>query len=80
MSLDWAYSGPACDGFHIFVHQPNDAPGTFNDRVSSAGQLAYLGTGIDDPADAWAISITLCPWTAMRTAHAAQHTVNFAAG
>jgi hypothetical protein len=52
MSLDWDYNGPACDGFHIFVHQPNEAPGVFNDRVQVAGGLRTWATGFDSPADA----------------------------
>jgi hypothetical protein len=52
MSLDWDYSGPVCDGFHIYVHQPNEAPGVFNDRVQVAGGLGTWATGFDSPADA----------------------------
>jgi hypothetical protein len=39
MSLDWIYSGPPCDGFHVFVHQLNDAPGVFNDSNQVGGDL-----------------------------------------
>jgi hypothetical protein len=52
MSLDWSYSGPVCDGFHIFVHQPNDAPGVFNDSNQVGGDLRSWGTDFDTPADA----------------------------
>jgi hypothetical protein len=52
VSLDWNYKGPACDGFHIFVHQPNDAPGVFNDSVQVAGNLRTWATDFDDPSDA----------------------------
>jgi len=52
MSLDWTYSGPACDAFHIFVHQPNEAAGVFNDRVQVQGSLRTWATAFNSPADA----------------------------
>ena len=61
MSLDWVYNGPACDAFHIFVHQPNDAPGTFNDRVQVAGSLLTWATGFDSPADALGYAYYIVP-------------------
>jgi hypothetical protein len=61
MSLDWIYSGPACDGFHIFVHQPNDAPGIFNDRFQVPGGLRTWATEFDDPADAVGCAYYIVP-------------------
>jgi len=61
MALDWIYNGPACDAFHIFVHQPNDAPGTFNDRVQVAGDLRTWATGFDSPADALGYAYYIVP-------------------
>ena len=61
MSLDWIYTGPPCDGFHIFVHQPNDAPGIFNDRAQVAGGLRTWATGFDSPADAAGYQYYLVP-------------------
>jgi hypothetical protein len=52
MSLDWTYNGPPCDSFHIFVHQPNDAPGVFNDSMLVPGNLLSWGIAFDSPADA----------------------------
>jgi hypothetical protein len=52
MSLDWTYNGPVCDIFDILVHQPNDAPGVFNDYDQAAGNLRAWHTEFDDPADA----------------------------
>ena len=57
MSLDWIYTGPACDGFHIFVHQPNDAPGIFNDRAQVAGDLRTWATGFDSSGGRGGLSI-----------------------
>jgi len=61
MSLDWIYGGPACDGFHIFVHQPNDAPGVFNDRVQVAANLRTWATAFDSPADALGYAYYIVP-------------------
>jgi hypothetical protein len=61
MSLDWIYSGPACDGFHIFVHQPNDPPGTFIDRAQVGGDLRTWLTDFDDPADAAGYAYYIVP-------------------
>jgi hypothetical protein len=61
MSLDWSYSGPVCDGFHIFVHQPNDAPGVFNDSNQVGGDLRSWGTDFDDPADAAGYKFYIVP-------------------
>jgi hypothetical protein len=61
MSLDWIYSGPACDGFHVFVHQPDDAPGVFNDCYQVAGGLRTYATGFDSPADAAGYAYYIVP-------------------
>ena len=81
MSLDWTYSGPACDGFHIFVHQPNEAPGVFNDRVQVGGDLRTWTTGFDDPADAVGYKYYVVPMDGDENALTpSSNTVNFAAG
>jgi hypothetical protein len=61
MSLDWIYSGPACDEFHIFAHQTNDAPGVFIDYVQVGGDLRSWGTDFDDPADAEGYAYYIVP-------------------
>jgi hypothetical protein len=61
MSLDWNYSGPVCDSFDILVHQPNDAPGIFNDYDQVAGNLRTWGTGFDSPADAVGYAYYIVP-------------------
>ena len=81
MSLDWIYNGPACDAFHIFVHQPNDAPGTFNDRVQVAGGLRTWATGFDSPADALGYAYYIVPMDGDENPLTPpSNTVNFAAG
>ena len=52
MSLDWTYNGPPCGGFHIFVHQPDQAPGVFEDRTTVRRDLRTLAFEFDSPADA----------------------------
>jgi hypothetical protein len=81
MSLDWIYSGPACDGFHIFMHQLNEAPGIFNDRVQVQGSLRTWPTGIDDPADAVGYKYYIVPMDGDENPLTPpSNTVNFAAG
>ncbi|MGO9587781.1 MAG: hypothetical protein ACLP2Y_16465 [Limisphaerales bacterium] len=81
MSLDWTYNGPPCDGFHIFVHQPNEAPGTFNDRVQVQGSLRTWPTGIADPADAVGYKYYIVPMDGDENPLTPpSNTVNFAAG
>jgi len=81
MSLDWIYSGPACDGFHIFVHQPNQAPGVFDDRDQVAGDLRTWATGFDSPADAVGYKHYIVPEDGdENTLTPPSNTVNFAAG
>jgi hypothetical protein len=81
MSLDWIYSGPACDGFHIFMHQLNEAPGIFNDRVQVQGSFRTWPTGIDDPADAVGYKYYIVPMDGDENPLTPpSNTVNFAAG
>jgi len=81
MSLDWIYSGPACDAFHIFLHQPNDAPGTFNDRAQVAGGLRTWATGFDSPADALGYAYYIVPMDGDENPLTPpSNTVSFAAG
>jgi hypothetical protein len=61
MSLDWSYSGPVCDSFHVFVHQPSDAPGVFNDSNQVGGDLRSWGTDFDTPADALGYAYYIVP-------------------
>ena len=81
MSLDWTYSGPPCDGFHIFVHQPGNAPGVFDDRAQVAGDLRTWATNLDSPADAVGFKYYLVPMDGDENVLTpASNTVNFAAG
>ncbi len=81
MSLDWTYSGPLCDGFHIFVHQANEAPGVFNDRVQVRGDLRTWATDFDDPADAVGYQYYIVPMDGDENPLTApSNIVNFAAG
>ena len=81
MSLDWTYSGPACDGFHIFVHQPNEAAGIFNDRAQVRGDLRTWATGFASPADAVGYKYYIVPMDGDENPLTPQsNTVNFAAG
>ena len=61
MSLDWVYNGPPCDGFHIFEHQPNQAPGVFDDQAQVNGNLRTWATDFDDPADAAGYQFYIVP-------------------
>ena len=81
MSLDWVYHGPACDGFHIFVHQANQAPGVFDDRAQVQGELRTWATDFDDPADAVGFKYYLVPMDGDENPLTPpSNTVNFAAG
>ena len=81
MSLDWIYNGPACDGFHIFSHQPNEAPGLFNEQVQLGGDLRTWATGFDSPADAAGFKFYIVPMDGDQHALTPPSiTVNFAAG
>ena len=81
MHLDWTYNGPPCDGFHIFVHQPNEASGVFNDRVQVPGTLRTWATGFADPADAVGYKYYLVPEDGDENPLTPpSNTVNFAAG
>jgi len=81
MSLDWTYSGPACDGFHIFVHQANEPPGVFNDRVQVRGDLRTWATDFDDPADAVGYKYYIVPMDGDENPLTSpSNTVNFSAG
>lgn len=81
MSLDWTYTGPACDGFHIFVHQPNQTPGVFDDWDQVAGSLRTWATGFDAPADALGYKYYIVPEDGDENALTPpSNTVNFAAG
>ena len=81
MSLDWTYNGPPCDGFHIFVHQPNQAPGVFDDRTQVNGSLRTWATDFDTPADAVGFKYYLVPEDGDENPLTPpSNTVNFAAG
>ena len=81
MSLDWTYNGPPCDGFHIFVHQPNQAAGVFDDRVQVAGTLRTWATSFDSPADAAGYQYYIVPMDGDENPLTPpSNTVNFAAG
>ena len=81
MSLDWTYTGPACDGFHIFVHQPNQAAGVFDDRVQVQGTLRTWATSFDSPADAVGYQYYIVPMDGDENPLTPpSNTVNFAAG
>jgi hypothetical protein len=81
MSLDWSYSGPPCDAFHIFVHLSNEAPGIFNDRGQVPGNLRTWATNFDDPADAVGYKYYIVPMDGDEHPLAPpSNTVSFAAG
>ena len=81
MSLDWDYTGPACDGFHIFVHRPSDAAGVFNDRTQVPGSLRTYATQFDSPADAIGYKYYIVPMDSDENPLTPpSNTVNFAAG
>ena len=81
MSLDWIYDGPDCDGFHIFAHYPNQAPGVFDDRAQVRGDLRTWATAFDSPADAVGYKYYLVPEDGDENPLTpASNTVNFAAG
>jgi hypothetical protein len=81
MSLDWTYSGPAGDEFFIYVHQPNEAPGVFNDCAHVRGDLRTWATDFDDPADAIGYKYYIVPVDgADNPLTPPSNTVNFAAG
>ena len=61
MSLDWAYNGPPCDGFHIFQHLPSQAPGVFDDQAQVSGDVRTWATDFDDPADAAGYKFYIVP-------------------
>lgn len=81
MSLDWTYNGPPCDGFHIFVHQPNQAPGVFDDQTQVAGSLRTYALNFDSPADATGYQYYIVPEDGDENPLTpASNTVAFAAG
>jgi len=81
MSLDWVYTGPACSGFHIFMHWPNEAPGVFNDRTQVQGSLRTYATQFDSPADAIGYKYYIVPMDGDENPLTPpSNTVNFAAG
>ncbi len=81
MTLDWTYSAPACDTFFIFLHQPNDAPGIFNDYAHVRADLHSYGLDFDDPADAVGYKYYVVPMDGDENPLTPpSNTVNFAAG
>ncbi len=81
MALDWTYTGPPCDGFHIFEHQPNQAPGVFDDRAQVSGDKRTFVNGFDSPADAAGYQFYIVPEDGDENPLTPpSNTVNFAAG
>jgi len=86
MSLDWSYSGPACDRFHIFQHLPEQASGVFADWKQVNGDLRTCATDFDSPADAAGYKFYIVPEKGApedgedKPVTSSSNTVNFAAG
>ena len=81
MALDWNYSGPDCDEFILYAHQPTDAAGVFNISAHLRGDLRTWATGFDDPADALGYKYYVVPVDGDdNPLTPPSNTVNFAAG
>ena len=52
MSLNWSYTGKDPEEFLIMAHQPNQAPGVFEQADHVPGNARSWATDFDDPTDA----------------------------